>query len=215
MDLREGSSSSTSGYIYDQCSTSHLLLKLATPPQTHTQTGKQKRKAGRKKFQETRHPVYKGVRERNGKWVCELRQPNKKSRIWLGTWPCPDMAAKAYDVAALALKGESASLNFPEAACALPRLKSSSSIREIQCAATEAAETFSCVKSSCSSSSSSLSLSIAAASRKSFLDEEELFNMPGLLDSMAEGLILTPFAMQKGFNWDGFENTMDLTLWMD
>lgn len=214
MALREGSSPPNSDIMYHQC-TSHL--------QTQPQSGMQKRKAGRKKFQETRHPVYKGVRERNGKWVCELRQPKKKSRVWLGTWPCPDMAATAYDVAALALKGESASLNFPEAACVLPRVKSSSSIRDIQCTATKAAQAFPCVKSSCSSSSSSfsssslpLSLSMAAGSRNLFLDEEELFNMPRLLDSMAEGLIITPLSMQKGFNWDDLENnTMDLTLWRD
>ncbi|CAL0300728.1 unnamed protein product [Lupinus luteus] len=31
-----------------------------------------KKRAGRKKFNETRHPVYRGVRRRNsGKWVCE------------------------------------------------------------------------------------------------------------------------------------------------
>ncbi|XP_030924994.1 dehydration-responsive element-binding protein 1F-like [Quercus lobata] len=193
MALREGSSPTNSDIMYHQC-TSHL--------QTQPQSGMQKRKAGRKKFQETRHPVYKGVRERNGKWVCELRQPKKKSRVWLGTWPCPDMAAKVYDVAALALKGESASLNFPEAACVLPRVKSSSSIRDIGCTATKAAQAFPCVKSSCS--------------RNLFLDEEELFNMPRLLDSMAEGLIITPLSMQKGFNWDDLENnTMDLTLWRD
>lgn len=217
MALIEGSSSPTSGYDQQSTTTSsHTLLEPAC--------GKQKRKAGRKKFQETRHPVYQGVRQRNGKWVCELRQPNKKSRVWLGTFSSPDMAARAYDVAALALRGESASLNFPEAASALPRVKSSSSIRDIQCAALEAAEAFSNdvkVKPSSASSSSSLGLSIPCsekvprASRKSFMDEEELFNMPGLLDSMAEGLIVTPPAMQKGFNWDDLENTVDLTLWSD
>jgi hypothetical protein len=220
MARGEGSSSPTSGYDQQSTTSSSTRLEPAY--------GKQKRKAGRKKFQETRHPVYQGVRQRNGKWVCELRQPNKKSRVWLGTFSCPDMAARAYDVAALALKGESASLNFPEAARALPRVKSSSSIRDIQCATLEAAEAFSNdvkVKPSYASSSlfssSSLDLSIPCsekvprASRKLFMDEEELFNMPRLLDSMAEGLIITPPAMQKGFNWDDLENTVDLTLWSD
>ncbi|KAI4300431.1 hypothetical protein L6164_033812 [Bauhinia variegata] len=192
----------------------------------------EKRRAGRKKFHETRHPIYKGVRKRNGKWVCELRLPNKKSRLWLGTFAHPDMAAIAYDVAALAFRGDSASLNFPNAATSLPRLDSStSSVRAIQFAAMEAAEKHLSDRVAASSSDleydsvgcmememeSRVSEVVSEAGDSSinglFWDEEEVFNMPALIDSMAEGLITTPPALQRGFNWVEMETAVDLTLW--
>ncbi|XP_060206324.1 dehydration-responsive element-binding protein 1A-like [Lycium barbarum] len=101
-----------------------------------------KKPSGRKKFQETRHPVYRGVRKRNsGKWVCEVREPNSKSRIWLGTYPTVEMAARAHDVAALALRGHSACLNFADSTWRLP-IPTSADSKDIQKAAVEAAEAF-------------------------------------------------------------------------
>ncbi|KAM0945422.1 putative transcription factor AP2-EREBP family [Dioscorea sansibarensis] len=107
-------------------------------------TAPPKRRAGRTKFRETRHPIYKGVRRRGsgeGRWVCEVREPNKKSRIWLGTYATAEMAARAHDVAAIALRGRSACLNFADSARLLP-VPISRSPRSIRAAAAMAAERF-------------------------------------------------------------------------
>jgi EREBP-like factor len=241
MDADDSSYASSSSFSPPPSPADHLRL----PP---------KRRAGRKKFRETRHPVYRGVRARAGgtRWVCEVREPQAQARIWLGTYPTPEMAARAHDVAAIALRGATAAdLNFPDSAHALPRARTAAP-DDIRRAAAQAAELYR--PSSSSSSASGLLLhhgrrTIAApppplslpppeasstccwttstATRGAdttptccygFLDEDSIFDMPGLIHDMAWGMLLTPPAMGRGLDWGALDDDddhshVDCTLW--
>ncbi|CAN6995397.1 hypothetical protein Bca4012_049244 [Brassica carinata] len=143
-----------------------------------------------------RHSLFRGIRLRNGKWVSEIREPRKTTRIWLGTYPVSEMAAAAYDVAALALKGPDAVLNFPGLALTYVA-PASNSAADIRAAAGRAAE----MKQPCPGGTERVlepgqsekeEEEEALSSSLEFMDEEAMLNMPNLLTEMAQGMLMSP-----------------------
>ncbi|KAL6123275.1 hypothetical protein ACLB2K_075797 [Fragaria x ananassa] len=159
------------------------------------------------------HPLYRGIRSRSGKWVSEIREPRKSTRIWLGTYAMPEMAAAAYDVAAIALKGPDTALNFPSALINYP-IPASSAASDIRAAAARAAasraEVIKQGESSSAGGVENVDRSDDGGGCQEFMDEEELLNMPNLLAHMAEGMLVSP---PRGPANDSPENSDGESLW--
>ncbi|KAL7160199.1 hypothetical protein ABFS83_01G077500 [Erythranthe nasuta] len=175
-----------------------------------------------------KHAVYRGIRSRSGKWVSEIREPKKTTRIWLGTYPSPEMAAAAYDVAALALKGGDTLLNFPDRASRYPT-PDSPSPQDIRRAAAAAAammkpenggdeappEAAEAAGGEPPPNAEALTggNTTTTTGHDQFVDEEALFHMPNLLLSMAEGMLVSPPRMGSRPPDDSPENSDAESLW--
>ncbi|KAK4260528.1 hypothetical protein QN277_003627 [Acacia crassicarpa] len=192
-----------------------------------------KKRAGRRVFKETRHPVFRGVRRRNNdKWVCEVRVPNSNTRIWLGTYSKAEMAARAHDVAALALRGKSACLNFADSTWRLP-VPESTNAAEIRRVAALAAEEFGRSTDDsevCSSSSTTVNDDVIGdvSNVQDYCEEEATYinqtptasttefdhELRHWLVSMAEEPLRSPASVRPyGWSWDDVEVDPLVSLW--
>nr|XP_043613083.1 dehydration-responsive element-binding protein 2C-like [Erigeron canadensis] len=96
---------------YNKANSLDGKVKTRKPPAKGSKKGCMKGKGG----PENSRVNFRGVRQRTwGKWVAEIREPNRGKRLWLGTFGNAVEAALAYDEAAKAMYGPNARLNLPD-----------------------------------------------------------------------------------------------------
>lgn len=164
--------------------------------------------------------AYIGVRKRKwGKWVSEIREPGKKTRIWLGSFETPEMAAVAHDVAAFWLRGQDARLNFPDSVDRLPR-PASSDPNDIRSAALEAALDVKFRQSTAPSEASSASTTLQRVGSESGSDmsfnlcvDEWPSDSPKMWRELAEAMLLAPPQGLSGCEMNEVEILEQGSLW--
>ncbi|KAK3132890.1 hypothetical protein QOZ80_6AG0529090 [Eleusine coracana subsp. coracana] len=221
--IKQEMSAESSSPCSSTTSSEHHQTVWTSPP---------KKPAGRTKFRETRHPVFRGVRRRGnaGRWVCEVRVPGRRGcRLWLGTFDTAEGAARAHDAAMLAIVGAGACLNFADSAWLLTMPASYRSLDDVRHAVAEAVEEFQRreahteedARSSTSSTPSSPVTDGEDATdseESSLMSEDAAFDMDVFNDmswdlyyvSLAQGMLMEPPSLATAF---GDDNVADVPLW--
>ncbi|CAL5087261.1 unnamed protein product [Urochloa decumbens] len=194
-------------------------------------TSPPKKPAGRTKFRETRHPVFRGVRRRGnaGRWVCEVRVPGRRGcRLWLGTFDTAEAAARAHDAAMLAIAGAGACLNFADSAWLFAVPASYASLAEVRHAVAEAVEDFQRREAlseddarSATSSAPSSPASVELDEVSTDGEESSPFELDAFGDmswdlyyaSLAQAMLMEPPSAVPAFGDDAYGNGGDVPLW--
>jgi hypothetical protein len=66
---------------------------------------------------------FKGIRQKENKWISEIRPSCSKKTVWLGTYKTQEEAALAYDAGIFYYKKFGIPFNFPDSPEVLPKIK--------------------------------------------------------------------------------------------